>query len=114
MNYSYCIDEGSTRTENSPKRWLICPMSQQDLQQQFDNAVTASKHLSERPSNDVMLQIYALYKQAVEGDINIEPPSNPFDFVSKAKYEAWEGMKGKRKEDAMQQYVDLIAELKKS
>lgn len=95
-------------------RWLICYMSQQNLQQQFDEAVIASKLLPERPSNDVMLQIYALYKQAVEGDINIDPPSNPFDFVGKAKYEAWEGMKGKSKEDAMQEYVELIEGLKKS
>jgi diazepam-binding inhibitor (GABA receptor modulating acyl-CoA-binding protein) len=90
-------------------------MSQQpDLQQQFENAFNESKHLSERPSNDVMLQIYALYKQAVEGDINIDPPANPFDIVAKAKYSAWEGLKGKSKEDAMQEYIDLIAELKKS
>ncbi len=90
-------------------------MSQQpDLLQQFENAVNDSNHLSERPSNDVMLQIYALYKQAVEGDLNIDPPSNPFDFVGKAKYSAWEGLKGKSKEDAMHEYIDLIAELKKS
>ena len=73
-------------------------MSQQpDLQQQFENAVHESKHLPERPSNDVLLQIYALYKQAVEGDINIDPPANSFDFIGKAKYEAWEGLKGKSK-----------------
>jgi diazepam-binding inhibitor (GABA receptor modulating acyl-CoA-binding protein) len=90
-------------------------MSQQpNLQQQFENAVIESKHLPERPSNDVLLQIYALYKQAVEGDINIDPPTNTFDFVGKAKYEAWEGLKGKSKEDAMQEYIDLIADLKKS
>jgi acyl-CoA-binding protein len=89
-------------------------MDQQDLQEQFDEAVRDSKLLSKRPSNDVMLQLYALYKQCVEGDINIESPSNPFDFVGKAKYEAWEGLKGKSKEDAMQEYIDLIADLKKS
>ena len=90
-------------------------MSQQpDFQQQFENAVMESKHLSERPSNDVLLQMYALYKQAVEGDIKIDPPTNTFDFVGKAKYEAWEGLKGKSKEDAMQEYIDLIADLKKS
>jgi acyl-CoA-binding protein len=89
-------------------------MSFPDLQQQFDDAVNASKLLSERPSNDVMLQLYALYKQALEGDIHIDPPSNPFDFVGKAKYEAWEGLKGKSKEDAMQDYVDLVEGLKKA
>jgi acyl-CoA-binding protein len=83
-----------------------------DLQQQFENAVAESKTLPEKPSNDVILQIYALYKQAVEGDINIEPPTNTFDFVAKAKYSAWEGLKGKSKNESMQDYIDLIEKLK--
>ena len=57
-------------------------------------------------------QLYALYKQSTEGDINIEPPSNMFDLVGKAKFNAWEGLKGKPKEAAMQEYVDLIGRLK--
>jgi acyl-CoA-binding protein len=85
---------------------------QSDLQQQFEKAVVESKDLSERPSNDVLLQIYALYKQATEGDINIDPPTNPFDIVAKAKYSAWEGLKGKSKNESMQDYVDLIQNLK--
>jgi diazepam-binding inhibitor (GABA receptor modulator, acyl-CoA-binding protein) len=60
------------------------------------------------------LQLYSLYKQATEGDVQGEAPSNPFDFVGKAKYEAWAGLQGKSKEDAMQEYVNLVQTLKGS
>lgn len=83
-----------------------------DLIAQFEQAVADSKALSDRPSNDTLLQLYSLYKQATEGDINIDPPANPFDFVSKAKFEAWAGLKGKTKEAAMQDYVQLVSKLK--
>ncbi|TAL42610.1 MAG: acyl-CoA-binding protein [Chitinophagaceae bacterium] len=83
-----------------------------DLKQQFEQAAADSKSLSERPSNDTLLQLYSLYKQATEGDVNVEPPSNPFDFVNKAKYEAWVSLKGKSKEDAMLEYTDLVKKLK--
>ncbi|MBY0535120.1 MAG: acyl-CoA-binding protein [Chitinophagaceae bacterium] len=83
-----------------------------DLKALFEEAVSSSKLLSERPSNDTLLQLYSLYKQATEGDVNVDPPANPFDFVSKAKYEAWNALKGKAKEGAMQEYIDLINKLK--
>lgn len=82
-----------------------------ELLQQFENAVSESKSLSERPSNETLLQLYSLYKQASEGDVNTEAPSNPFDFVAKAKYEAWEALKGTSKEKAMQDYIDLVKKL---
>jgi diazepam-binding inhibitor (GABA receptor modulator, acyl-CoA-binding protein) len=83
-----------------------------ELKELFEQAAADSKTLSERPSNDTLLQLYSLYKQATEGDVNAEPPSNPFDFVNKAKYEAWVAMKGKSKETAMQEYTDLVNKLK--
>lgn len=83
-----------------------------DLKQLFEEAASDSKDLRERPSNDTLLQLYSLYKQSTEGDVNVDPPSNPFDFVSRAKYDAWAGLKGKTKETAMQEYVDLINKLK--
>jgi diazepam-binding inhibitor (GABA receptor modulating acyl-CoA-binding protein) len=83
-----------------------------NIQEQFDQAITRSKTLSEKPGNDILLQLYALYKQATEGDVNIEAPANAFDFVGKAKFNAWESIKGKTKETAMQEYVDLVAKLK--
>jgi acyl-CoA-binding protein len=78
----------------------------------FEQAVANSKNLPEKPGNDVLLQLYSLYKQSTDGDVNIEAPSNPFDFVAKAKYNSWEELKGKSKEIAMQEYVDLIIKLK--
>ena len=83
-----------------------------NIQEQFDQAVTRSKSLTEKPGNDILLQLYSLYKQATEGDVNVDPPANAFDFVGKAKYNAWESLKGKSKEVAMQEYVDLVAKLK--
>ncbi|RBL90596.1 acyl-CoA-binding protein [Chitinophaga flava] len=85
-----------------------------DLKAQFEQAVTDSKTLSEKPSNDILLQLYALYKQGSVGDNNTEPPSNPFDFVAKAKHEAWDALKGKTQESAMQDYVALVKELQQS
>ncbi|HXB45215.1 MAG TPA: acyl-CoA-binding protein [Puia sp.] len=83
-----------------------------DLTQQFEQAEEESKNLSERPSNDSLLQLYSLYKQATIGDVNTDPPSNPFDFVAKAKYDAWIGLKGKSKEAASQEYINLVNKLK--
>ncbi len=83
-----------------------------DLKEQFEKAIAESKTLSEKPSNDTLLQLYSLYKQASEGDINIDPPSNPFDFVAKAKFEAWAALKGKTTTEAMTSYIDLVAKLK--
>lgn len=83
-----------------------------DLAAMFEKAVTDSKTLSEKPSNEILLQLYALYKQATSGDVNTEPPTNPFDFVNKAKHDAWSALKGKSKEAAMQEYVELVKKLK--
>lgn len=83
-----------------------------DVKELFEQAAADSKTLPDRPSNDTLLQLYSLYKQATEGDVNTDPPSNPFDFVNKAKYEAWVALKGKTKEAAMQEYTDLVGKLK--
>lgn len=83
-----------------------------DLKEQFEQAAAESKNLSEKPSNETLLQLYSLYKQGSIGDVNTEPPSNPFDFVGKAKYDAWAGLKGKSNADAMTEYVALINKLK--
>jgi diazepam-binding inhibitor (GABA receptor modulating acyl-CoA-binding protein) len=83
-----------------------------ELKEQFELAAAESKNLQTKPSNETLLQLYSLYKQGSIGDINAEPPSNPFDFVAKAKYEAWEALKGKSSTDAMVEYVELIKKLK--
>jgi diazepam-binding inhibitor (GABA receptor modulating acyl-CoA-binding protein) len=81
------------------------------LQEQFDQALADSKNLPERPDNMTLLKIYALYKQASAGDVDGKRPGFT-DMVGRAKFDAWEGLKGTSKDDAMQQYVDLIEELK--
>jgi diazepam-binding inhibitor (GABA receptor modulating acyl-CoA-binding protein) len=81
------------------------------LQEQFAQAQADSKNLSERPDNMTLLKIYALFKQGSVGDVEGSRPGFT-DMVGRAKYDAWAGLKGTSKEDAMQQYVDLIEELK--
>lgn len=81
-----------------------------DLKKQFEAAVANSKNLSERPDNTTMLKIYALYKQASVGD-NAEKKPGFTDMVGRAKWDAWNGVKGISAKDAMQQYVDLIESL---
>ena len=83
-----------------------------DLKEQFEQAAAESKNLSEKPSNETLLQLYSLYKQGSIGDVNTEPPSNHFDFVNKAKYEAWAALKGKSTTEAMTEYINLIKKLK--
>ena len=81
------------------------------LQEQFDQALADSKNLPERPDNMTLLKIYALYKQASSGDVEGKRPGFT-DMVGRAKFDAWDGLKGTSKDDAMQQYVDLIEDLK--
>lgn len=81
------------------------------LEEQFIQAQVDSKTLPERPDNMTLLKIYALYKQASSGDAQGERPGFT-DMVGRAKFDAWEALKGTSKDDAMQQYVDLIEELK--
>ena len=79
-------------------------------QQEFESAVERSKTLTERPSNDVLLKLYALYKQGSEGDVNTERPGG-FDFKNIAKWDAWKHQQGKRQEDARAEYVQFVNEL---
>jgi acyl-CoA-binding protein len=81
-----------------------------DLKSQFEAAVAQSKNLSERPDNATLLKIYGLYKQATSGD-NAEKKPGFGDMVGRAKWDAWNGLKGTSNDVAMQQYIDLIASL---
>jgi len=84
-----------------------------DLKAKFDDAVnyiqTAEGDF--KPSNEMKLEFYALYKQATEGDVSGKRPGM-MDFVGRAKYDAWDKLKGMSKEDAMQQYVDKLESVK--
>jgi diazepam-binding inhibitor (GABA receptor modulating acyl-CoA-binding protein) len=81
-----------------------------DLNADFEAAVANSKKLSERPDNSTLLKIYGLYKQATAGD-NTEKKPGFGDMVGRAKWDAWNGLKGTSADDAKQQYVDLIKSL---
>jgi diazepam-binding inhibitor (GABA receptor modulating acyl-CoA-binding protein) len=81
------------------------------LQKKFDKAVADSKQLSERPDNATLLKLYALFKQASEGDNETKKPGM-MDMVGRAKWQAWEEIKGLGSEEAMQEYIDLIESLK--
>lgn len=82
-----------------------------DLKATFEKAVADSKQLPEKPDNQTLLKIYALYKQATEGDCEGKRPGFG-DMVGRAKFDAWAAVKGTGKDDAMQQYIDLIESLK--
>lgn len=81
-----------------------------DLDAKFEMAVAQSKNLSERPDNATLLKIYALYKQATVGD-NAEKKPSFTDMVGRAKWDAWDKLKGTSAELAKQQYIDLIISL---
>ena len=81
-----------------------------NLKIQFNKAVANSKTLADRPDNATLLQIYALYKQASEGDNSSKRPGM-LDMVGRAKWDAWDALKGTDEAQAMQQYIDLIESL---
>jgi len=82
-----------------------------DLKSTFEQAVKDSKALPEKPDNMTLLKIYALYKQASAGDVDGKRPGFT-DMVGRAKWDAWNAIKGKSTDEAMQDYVDLIESLK--
>ncbi len=82
-----------------------------DLNARFQQAAAESKQLPKRPDNNTLLKLYALYKQATIGDVSGSRPSG-FDLEGKLKYDAWAKQKGQAKDAAMQEYVDLVENLK--
>ena len=81
------------------------------LIEDFNSAVSQSKELTKRPTNEELLDLYSLFKQGSEGDVSGDRPGG-FDFKAIAKYDAWASRKGLSKEDAMQQYIELMKKLK--
>lgn len=73
----------------------------------LEDAVALTKKFTSKPSNEELLKLYSLYKQASEGDNTSERPGG-FDFVAAAKYNAWLALKGKSKEDAAEEYISLV------
>lgn len=83
------------------------------LSEDFNKAVTQSKELTQRPSNEDLLNLYALYKQATEGDVSGDRPGG-FDFKAIAKFDAWSSKAGISAEQAMQEYITLVLSLQQS
>jgi acyl-CoA-binding protein len=83
-----------------------------DLNKKFERAAQDAQKLKKRPSDEDMLRLYALYKQASSGDVSGDRPG-AFDFVGRAKYDAWARLKGTTRDKARQSYVDLVERLKK-
>ena len=81
-----------------------------DLDARFAAATEASKTLPERPDNETLLSLYALYKQATVGDVEGKRPGF-MDPVGRAKFDAWEQIKGMSAEDAKTGYADLVESL---
>ena len=81
-----------------------------DLKASFEKAAKDVQNLKERPDNDTLLRLYALYKQGADGDVKGDKPGF-FDFVGTAKYEAWAKLKGTGQEEAMKKYVDMVKKL---
>lgn len=76
----------------------------------FESAVAAVSDLTRDPGNDTKLRLYALYKQATEGDVSGRRPgfTNP---VGRAKYDAWAQASGMSTEEAKAAYVGLVTDL---
>lgn len=81
------------------------------LQAEFDQALADSKSLDERPDNMTLLKMYAIYKQGSLGDASGDRPGMT-DFVGRAKWDAWNALKGTSQEAAQQQYIDFVKDLK--
>jgi acyl-CoA-binding protein len=83
-----------------------------DLQARFAQAQRDVNALTERPDNNTLLKLYALYKQATQGDVTGDTPGS-FDFVQRAKFDAWSAIKGTTPEAAQQQYIALVESLQR-
>jgi diazepam-binding inhibitor (GABA receptor modulating acyl-CoA-binding protein) len=83
---------------------------QMSLKDDFDAAVARSRTLTSTPSNENLLKMYALFKQASAGDVSGARPGM-FDLKGRAKYDAWTAQKGKAADDAMREYIALVDQL---
>jgi acyl-CoA-binding protein len=83
------------------------------IKEKFGDAKARVEKLDTRPSNDRLLELYGLYKQATEGDVSGSRPGM-LDLKGRAKFDAWSRRKGLSKDDAMKGYVALVDALDKA
>ena len=76
----------------------------------FEEAKARVEKLPKRPSNEQLLDLYAFYKQATEGDVAGSRPGM-LDLRGRAKHDAWAKRKGLSKDDAMKKYVAFVDKL---
>ena len=81
-----------------------------NLDDNFKSATDRATKLPKRPPNDILLQLYALYKQGNEGDVIGDRPSFA-DFEGRAKFDAWNKINGKSNDEAKQEYISLVEKL---
>jgi len=96
---------------NHGRRKAVAGENMSDLEKRFERAQEEVTHLPERPDNNTLLELYALYKQATDGDIAGDRPSG-FDLVGAAKYDARAELKGMEPDAAMAAYIALVEKLK--
>ncbi|MGQ9926995.1 MAG: acyl-CoA-binding protein [Chloroflexaceae bacterium] len=82
-----------------------------DLKARFEQAAQEVQQLPRRPDNDALLKLYGLYKQATSGDVTGTRPGI-LDMQGRLKYDAWARLKGLSAEQAMQDYIALVEQLK--
>ena len=80
-----------------------------DQDRAFEAAAERAKDLPHQP-NEVLLELYGLFKQATQGDVSGDRPGM-FDFKGAAKYDAWEGRRGMTRDEARQAYIELVDRL---
>ena len=82
-----------------------------DLESRFKDMLVAVKEetVDFKPNNAQKLKLYAFYKQATHGDIDTECPS-VMNMVERAKWQAWNAIKGQTKEQAMEGYLKVFEE----
>jgi len=81
-----------------------------DLQKRFEAAQAAAKRLRDKPDNDTLLELYSYFKQGSQGDAGGDRPS-AFDFVARAKYDAWAARKGMKRDVATRGYIKRVEHL---
>jgi acyl-CoA-binding protein len=80
------------------------------LDERFAEAQNKVNDLTQRPSNEELLELYALYKQGTTGDVAGKRPGM-LDMKGRAKYDAWAKLKGTAGADAKEKYVALVDDL---
>lgn len=80
------------------------------IEERFEEAQSQVKSIPTTMTNDTLLDLYSLYKQATEGDVSGSRPGL-LDVKGRAKFDAWAKQKGITKENAMEKYVALVQEL---